>query len=141
MGEVRWWKLCDTFSNDNGDASNLTLSCNRSCLGIQKQLHTKVAFGHGQKRSNWVLWLYSKLLEAFKQFKKTRIKFSSSLLIELTLSILLAHDSIYTHQSRDPKDNVLFTSKLCHSWIQQFMDVYNTILSQRGRLTCSVEKE
>jgi hypothetical protein len=63
-------------------------------------------------------------------------------LCELTLSVLLGPDSIFTEQSRDLKDNRLLTEKICYSWIQQFMDVYNIVLlSQRGRLICSVEKK
>jgi hypothetical protein len=50
--------------------------------------------------------------------------------------------SIYTAQSRDPKDNRLFIEKLNHSWIQQFMDVHNIVLlSQRRKLSCSPGKE
>jgi hypothetical protein len=50
--------------------------------------------------------------------------------------------SIYTAQSRDPKDNRLLIEKLNHSWIQRFMDVHNIILlSQRGKLNCSLGKE
>ena len=70
------------------------------------------------------------------------MKFSSKLLIELALSILLAPDSIYTIHSRDPKDNRLLTKKICHSWMRQFMDVQIIVLLfQRGRLSCSPKKE
>jgi hypothetical protein len=63
-------------------------------------------------------------------------------LIELALSVLLDPTSIYTAQSRDPKDNRLLIEKLNHSWVQRFMDVYNIVLlSQRGKLSCSPEKE
>jgi len=37
-------------------------------------LHTKVAFGRDIKRSDWVLWLYPKLLDAFEQIKKTGVR-------------------------------------------------------------------
>jgi hypothetical protein len=70
------------------------------------------------------------------------VKFYSKLLIELTLSILLAEDSIYHAQSRDPKDDKLLTQKITHCWMQQFMDVHNIILlSQRGNLSYSPEKK
>ena len=86
--------------------------------------------------------MYHRFLAAFEQFKSIRVKFSSRLLIELAISILLDPTSPYTTQSHDPKDNVLLTSKLTLSWIQQFMHVHNIVLlSQRGRLTCSSEKE
>ena len=36
----------------------------------------------------------------------------------------------------------MLTEKICHSWIQQFIEVHNIVLlSQRGRLSCSPEKE
>jgi hypothetical protein len=75
-------------------------------------------------------------------YRKAGIKFSSKLLIELTLSILFAEDSIYHAQSRDPKDDKLLIQKITHCWMQQFMDVHNIVLlSQRGNLSCSPEKE
>ena len=70
------------------------------------------------------------------------MKFSSRLLAELALSILLDPTSPYTAQSRDPKDDALLTSKFTPTWIQQFMHIHSImLLSQRGRLTCSLEKE
>jgi hypothetical protein len=70
------------------------------------------------------------------------VKFSSKLLIELALLVLLDPTSIYTVQSRDPKDNRLLIEKLNHSWIQRFMNVHNIVLlSQRGKLNCRLEKE
>jgi hypothetical protein len=70
------------------------------------------------------------------------VKFSSKLLIELALSVLLDPISIFTTQSRNPKDNRFFIEKLNHSWVQQFMDIHNIVLlSQRGKLSCSLEKE
>ena len=70
------------------------------------------------------------------------MKFSSKLLIELALSILLALDSMYTIHFQDPKDNRLLIEKICHSWIQQFMEIHNIfLLSQRSRLSCSPKKE
>jgi hypothetical protein len=75
-------------------------------------------------------------------YKKAGVKFSFKLFIELTLSILLTEDSIYHDQSRDPKDDKLLTQKSTHCWMQQFMDVHNIVLlSQRGNLSCSPEKE
>ena len=139
----QWWAQREQYCNE-GEKNIISppISCSRSQLGKQKQLCTKVAIGRGPKRSAWVLWMYPKLLVAFEQFKSIGVKFSSRLLIELTMSILLDPTSSYTIQSRDPKDNVLLTSKLTPSWIQQFMHVHNIVLlSQRGRLTCSLEKE
>jgi hypothetical protein len=75
-------------------------------------MHMKAAPGHGAKRSKWVMWLYHELLVAFDLFRKTGVKFSSKLMIELTLSVLLDPTSIYTAQSRDPKDNRLLIEKL-----------------------------
>ena len=70
------------------------------------------------------------------------MKFSSRLLAELALSILLDPTSPYTAQSCDPKDDALLTSKFTPTWIQQFMHVHSIVLlSQRGRLTCGPEKE
>ena len=63
MKATRWWKLRDQFFNDLGQQNiNVTLSCNRSRLGQRKQLFTKAGVGHGQKRSEWVQWLYPRLL-------------------------------------------------------------------------------
>ena len=118
------------------------ITCSRSRLEKQKQLQTKVTVGCGPKQSKWVLWMYPRLLTAFEQFKSAGVKFSFRLLIELAMSILLDHALLYTVQFRDPKDSVLFTSKLTPSWIQQFMHLYSIVLlSQRGRLSCSLEKE
>ena len=70
------------------------------------------------------------------------MKFSSRLLAEVALSILLDPTSPYTAQSRDPKDDALLTSKFTPTWIQQFMHVHSIVLlSQRGRLICNPEKE
>jgi hypothetical protein len=91
-------------------------------------MRIKAAPGHGAKRSEWVMWLYPQLLVAFDLFRKTGVKFSSKLLIELALSVLLDPTSIYTTQSRDPKDNRLLTKKLNHSWVQRVMDVHNIVL-------------
>jgi hypothetical protein len=103
---------------------------------------TKARPGRGPKRSKWILWLYPNLLAAFEYFKRSGVKFSAKLLCKITLSIMLGQNSIFREQSRDPKDNKLLTEKICYSWIQQFMDVHNIVLlSQRGRLTCSIEKE
>jgi hypothetical protein len=102
---------------------------------------TKATPGCGPKRSKWVLWLYPNLLAAFEHFKRSIVKFSAKLLYELALTVLLRQDSIFTEQSQDLKDNKLLIDKTYYSWIQQFMDVHNIVLlSQRGRLTCSIEK-
>ena len=70
------------------------------------------------------------------------MKFSSRLLAEFVMSILLDPTSPYTAHSHDPKDDALLTSKFTPSWIQQFMHIHSIVLlSQRGRLTCSLEKE
>jgi hypothetical protein len=78
----------------------------------------KAAPGRGAKRYEWVMWLYPQLLVAFDLFRKTGVKFSSKLLIELALSVLLDPTSNYTTQSRDPKDNRLLIEKLNPSWVQ-----------------------
>jgi hypothetical protein len=89
-----------------------------------------------------MLWLYPRVLEAFDTYRKAGVKFSSKLLIVLTFSILLAEDSIYYAQSWDPKDDKLLTQKIIHCWMQQFMMVHNIVLlSQRGNLSCSPQKE
>ena len=86
--------------------------------------------------------MYPKLVEEFDRLKKSGVKFSSQLLRELAISILVAPDSIITANSIDPKDNVLLITKITHSWMNQFMDSHNIVLlSQRGCLTCSPKKE
>jgi hypothetical protein len=105
-------------------------------------MRMKAAPGRGAKRSEWVMWLYPQLLVAFDLFRKTGVKFSSKLLIELALSVVLDPTSIYTAQSRDPKDYRLLIEKLNPSWVQRFMDAHNIVLlSQRGKLSCSLGKE
>jgi hypothetical protein len=95
---------------------------------------TKATPGRSPRHSEWVLWLYSNLLAVFEHFKRFAVKFSTNFLCELALFVLLGQDSIFTEQSRDPKDNKLIIDKICYSWIQQFMDVHNIVLlSQRGR--------
>jgi hypothetical protein len=61
------------------------------------------------------MWLYPQFFDAFDQFRKSSVKFSSKLLIEMALSVLLNPTSIYTIQSRDPKYNRLLIEKLNHS--------------------------
>jgi hypothetical protein len=99
---TRWWARRNEFCNEDENAnSTATFSCTRSHLGQE-----------------WVMWLYPQFLVAFDLFRKTGVKFSSKLLIELALSVLLDPTSIYTAQSRDPKDNRLLIEKLNHSWVQ-----------------------
>jgi hypothetical protein len=59
-------------------------------------MRMKAAPNRGAKRSEWVVWLYPQLLVAFDLLMKTGVKFSSKLLIELALSVLLDPTSIYT---------------------------------------------
>ena len=88
------------------------------------------------------MWLYPRLLAAFESYKRSGVKFSCRLLIELANSILLGPESPYTIHSCDPKDDILLTQKLTHSWGQQFMHVQNIVLLlQTGCLTCSPQKE
>ena len=75
-------------------------------------------------------------------YKKAGVKFSPKLLIELAKTIFLESDSPYTLASRDLRDDNLILDKFTSSWIHQFMVVHNVVLlSQRGHLTCSPEKE
>ena len=70
------------------------------------------------------------------------MKFSPKLLIELAKMIFLGFDSLYTPVSRNLRDNILILDKFTSSWIQQFMAVHNVVLlTQRGRLTCSLKKK
>ena len=125
----RWWAQCQQYCNE-GDENVISppISCSRSRLGNQKQLRTKATVGRSPKRLDWVLWMYPRLLTAFEQFRSAGVKFSSRLLAELALSILLDPTSPYTAQSRDPKDDALLTSKFTPTWIQQFMHVHSIVL-------------
>jgi hypothetical protein len=141
MKATRWWQQQEEFTNNIADRS-IIFSASQSRLSKRKRILTKARPGRGTKRFEWVLWLHPNLLAAFEHFKRAVVKFSAKLLCELALSVLLGLDSIFTKQSQDPKDNRLLTEKICYNWIQQFMDVHNIVLlSQRGRLMCSVEKE
>ena len=112
----RSWAQREQYCNQ-GEKNIISpsISCSRSHLGKQKKLQTKAVVGRGPKQSNWVLWMYPRVLTAFEQFKSAGVKFSSRLLIELAISILLDLASPYTAQSRDPKDNALLMSKLTPS--------------------------
>jgi hypothetical protein len=113
---VRWWALRNEFCNEDENAnSTVAFSCNQSHLGQRKQMLMKAAPSCGSKRSKWMMWLYPQLLDAFHLFRKTGVKFLSKLLIELAFLVLLDPTSIYTAQSRDPKDNRLLIEKLNHS--------------------------
>ena len=139
---TRWWALRDTLLSTDQPIPPVALSCSRSNFGRRKRVLSKAANGRGPRRSEWVQWLYPRLLQNFEAYKRAGVKFSSALLLELGQSLLLGLDSPYTVQSRDPKDGRLLTDKLTSSWIQQFMDVNSIVLlSQRGRLSCSPEKE
>jgi hypothetical protein len=140
---TRWWARRNEFYNKDKNANSTTaFSCTRSRLGQRKRMHMKATPGRGAKRSEWMMWLYPQLLVAFDLFRKTGMKFSSKFLIELALSVLLDPTSIYTAQSRDPKDNRLLIEKLNHSWVQRIMDVHNIVLlSQCGKSSCSPRKE
>jgi hypothetical protein len=126
---THWWAFRNEFCNEDENAnSTVAFSYSRSHLGQWKRMLMKVAPGRGRKRSEWVMWLYPQFLDAFDLFRKTGVKFLSKLLIKLALSVLLDPISIYTTQSRDSKDNRLLIEKLNHSWVQQFIDVYNIVL-------------
>ena len=139
----RWWAQRDKFCNEGEqEIESSPISCSRGRSGGLKQLRTKATSGRGHKRSEWVQWLYPILLDAFERLRKSGVKFSARLLIELAMTSLLDPTSPYTIHSRDSKDNVLLIEKLTSSWLQQFMFVHNIVLlSQTGCLTCSPEKE
>ena len=102
----------------------------------------KVGAGRGPKRSKWVEWIYSRLLLSFETYKKAGVNFSPKLLIELAKTIFLEPDSLYTPASRDLRDNSLILNKFTSSWVNQFMAIHKVVLlTQRGCLTCSPEKE
>ena len=141
MKATRWWQQREDFIDNIADRS-ITFLANQSRFGKRKRILTKARPGRGAKHSEWILWLYPNLLAAFEHSRKVVVKFSAKLLCKLALFFLLGPNSIFTWESRDPKDNRLLTEKICYSWIQQFMDVHNIVLlSQRGRLICSVKKE
>jgi hypothetical protein len=118
------------------------ISSSRSRLGNRKRGLIKATTERGKKRFEWVVWLYPRVMEAFDTYKKVGIKLSSKLLIELILYFILAEDSIYYAQSRDPKDDKFLIQKITHCWMQQFIDVHNIVLlSQRDNLSYSPEKE
>ena len=105
-------------------------------------MRTKAAPGRGHKSSEWGLWLYPKLLEAFECYKRIGVKFLYCLVLELASTLLLAYDSPYIVHSCDLKDNILLTQKLTHNWGQQFMHAHNILyLSQRSCPTYSPKKK
>ena len=140
---ARWWKSQDAlFSDDEDEHVQLVQSCPRSQAGRRRRSRTKTVTGRGHKQSEWVCWLYPRLLDAFEGLRKAGVNFSSRLLQELAREILVGPDSRYNRQSTDPKDGKLLIDKITYSWMQQFLDVHNvTLLCHRGRLTCSPDKE
>ena len=106
----------------------LNFEVSRSNQGKRKRIQRKAATGRGPKRSEWVQWLYPRLLQSFEVYKSSEVKFSPALLIELAISTLFPLDSPYNAQSTDPKDNVLLIQKLTHTWVYHFMDVFNIVL-------------
>jgi len=76
--------------------------------------------------------LYPILLEEFNHLRKSGVKFSSHLLRELALSIIVALKSIFTAHSVDPKaspkDDIFLVNKITTNWINQFMDNHNIVL-------------
>ncbi len=139
----RWWNMRAQFCPEGEEpVDSLHYVCTRSRLGTRKMLRTKAVSGRGPKRSAWVEWVYPELLLAFEHYQKAGVKFSARLLIELAETILFDPTSPYTIHSRDPKDNIFLSKKITPSWAQQFMHTYNLVLlTQRGRLICSPEKE
>ena len=136
----RWWQQCHQFEADVGEVNQF--SCSWSRPSKWKRHSPKAKSGRERKRSEWIQYLYPKLVEEFDRLKKLDVKFSSQLLRELAISILVAPDSIFTANFVDPKDNVLLITKIMHSWMNQFMDSHNIVLlSQQGCLICSPEKE
>jgi hypothetical protein len=95
MKATRWWQQQEEFTDNNANES-ITFSAIRSRFGKKKWMLTKARPGHGLKRSKWILWLYRNLLAAFEHFKRYGIKFSTKLLCELALSVLLGQNSIFT---------------------------------------------
>jgi hypothetical protein len=116
MKATRWWQQQEEFTNNIADRS-IIFSASQSRLSKRKRILTKARPGRGTKRFEWVLWLHPNLLAAFEHFKRSVVKFSAKLLCKLALSVLLGPDSIFTKQSRDPKNNKLLTEKICYSWI------------------------
>ena len=138
----RWWAMQDMYFPALENPEHQALSSSRSTLNKCKRVLNKAGAGRGPKRSEWVHWIYPRLSQSFETYKKVGVKFSPKLLIELAKTIFLGPDSPYTPASRDLRDENLILDKFTSSWIHQFMAVHNVVLlSQRGRLTCSLEKE
>jgi hypothetical protein len=114
MKATRWWQQQEEFTNNNADWS-ITFSASQNRLSKRKRILTKATPCCGSKCSEWVLWLNPNFLAIFEHFKRSAVKFSAKFLYELALSVLLGPDSIFTEQSRDPKDNRLLTEKICYS--------------------------
>ena len=104
------------------------LSCSRSRSNKRKRILNKAGAGRGPKRSEWVEWIYLRLLLSFETYKKAGVKFSSKLLIELAKTIFLGLDSPYTPASRDLRDNGFILNKFTSSWVHQFMAIHNVVL-------------
>ena len=138
----RWWALRDTYFPPAEAPGHQALSCSRNNGNKRKRILNKAGAGRGPKRSDWVQWIYPRLLLSFETYKKAGVKFSPKLLIELAKTIFLEPDSPYTPASRDLRDNDLILNKFTSSWVHQFMAIHNVVLlTQKGRLTCSPEKE
>ena len=63
----RWWTQRHMYCTEVGEENDAPpISCSRSRSGRQKQLQTKAAPGRGHKHSEWVMWLYPRLLDAIE---------------------------------------------------------------------------
>ena len=132
----------DTYFPATENPEHQALSTSRGTLNKRKRVLNNAGAERGPKRSEWVHWIYPHLLQSFETYKKAGVKFSPKLLIELAKTIFLGPNSPYIPASRDLKDDKLILEKFTSSWIHLFMVVHNVVLlSQRGHLTCSPEKE
>ena len=71
----QWWQQRHHFEADAGHVNQF--SCSWSRLSKRKHHSPKAKSSRGRKRSEWVQYLYPKLVEEFDHFKKTSPKFSS----------------------------------------------------------------
>ena len=72
----RWWKKRGEFCNEGGEEeTSMIMTTTRSRGGSRKRLRSKATPGRGNKRSDWILWIYPRLLTAFEQYKKLVLNF------------------------------------------------------------------
>ena len=108
---------------------------------MRKRALWKASTGRGRKRSNWVVWLHSQLVEEFDRLREAGLKFSQAMLRHLALAILKESSGEYVENYLE-KDGKQIKDNITSRWEQTFMERHNIVArSQTGKLLVSPQKK